>query len=80
MEHIFDALAEAIVAYNEFEADVAVNYETGQVDLFLVVEAPDLPAAVRRADDVVSRAFKAADLVDLQRDEAHARRAELIPA
>lgn len=81
LQHLFDRLAEALVEINEFEADVAVNFETHEVDFYVVVEAPTPQAALDQAASVVRRAFRRIDVKDEPEwDELHARRADLVPA
>ncbi|MGH9164735.1 MAG: hypothetical protein ACRDZW_04375, partial [Acidimicrobiales bacterium] len=70
-----DTLAEL----HEFEADVAVNLETGRADFYVVVEAPDPREAFANANRVIDRALAVAG-VGVEWNEARARRADhLIP-
>lgn len=78
LERLFDSLAEALVERSPFEADVAMNFETRRVEFFVVVEAENATEAVQKADALVSEAVAAAGLIELLRDEVHARRAELV--
>ncbi|MGH9178354.1 MAG: hypothetical protein ACRD0N_07360, partial [Acidimicrobiales bacterium] len=71
---------QALADLHDLEADVSVNLETAEVEFYIVVEAPDARAAFTAAFEVQDRAMAVAGVPVLRSDEAHARRADLIPA
>ncbi len=81
LESLFVGLADALSEINQFEADVAINFDTADVDFYVVVEASSARAALELATDVVRQALRRVELKD-EPDwhDLHARRADLVPA
>ncbi len=80
LEELVDALAVALLSLNEFEVDVTINYETRELEFFLIIDAPGPGPAMGKVEEIIDQALAAAGVVTMQWDEAHARRADLIPA
>lgn len=79
LEDLVDKLAEALVGLNDFEADVAINYQTREIDFFVVVEAAGPRQALFQAYELIDQALAAAGVINMAWDESHARRTDLIP-
>ncbi len=81
LQDMFERIAEALVQFNELEADVAINFGTRDLQFFVVVEASNPKDAVGMADSVINKALESAGVTQpLDWDQLHARRADLIPA
>ncbi len=81
LEAIFDRLADALPALSELEADVAVDFETGKLEFFVVVEADNPMEAANRGNEIVRRALASADLVESNvLVELRTRQADLVTA
>lgn len=78
LDAVFDHVAEALARACEFEADVAVNLDSAQLEFYIVVEAADTREAFAIADKLIDRAM-AASGVRVAWNEAHARRSDLLP-
>lgn len=78
LDDVFDHVAETLVSVCEFEADVAVNLDSAQLEFYIVVEATDSREAFAIADKLIDRAM-ARSGVRVEWNEAHARRADLLP-
>lgn len=79
LERLFDLIATALAQTSEFEADVAINFETSELEFFIVVEATDAHAAVNGAEAIVNGALQRAGLRELDWSSLQAKRADLIP-
>lgn len=79
LEAIFDQVAEALAELHELEADVAINLETAELEFYIVIEAHDSREAFAIACTVQDQAIAEAN-VAVEWNEAHARRAGLVPA